>query len=234
MQWVPELPEFREWQRAEPNSTKSVLWLRGAGGIGKSIISGSLVDYLHEMFSGSDALISYFFCKAGEAKLQESRAIVRTIVYQCMLECPEVRERLKDLKKSQFSITSHGGIRSLVDLLLAKPLATVNKDLHIILDGVDELTRTQIDVADGNRTEVEIAIVSISRLPRARVLIISRPDIPLGDITFVTKSITELDTLKDIETYVGQEVSKLKYKVEKWYSKDSQDLIKQLVEGLFI
>src|SRR6202022_3418570 len=80
--WVPELREFKQWVNAEPKSVESTLWLRGSAGIGKSVMAGSIIDYLQHAFPQS--VIAYFFCKSGTPKLSEPRAIVRTIVYQCI------------------------------------------------------------------------------------------------------------------------------------------------------
>src|ERR1700738_3182551 len=89
LSWLLELPEIERWQNSHPGSHERFLWIKGYPGAGKSVMAGFLIDKL----TGSvpNSIVTYFFCKRGEAKLTDMRDIMRTVAYMCVQGSHQVK-----------------------------------------------------------------------------------------------------------------------------------------------
>ena len=237
MDWVFEMREFKQWLEADSGSIERAFWVRGSAGIGKSTMAGYIIEYLKATYPSS--IVAYFFCKSGEEKLENASDIVRTIAYQCSKKCESIQRMLQVLRKEQFQISSTAGINLLLKKLLKEPLSTVSEDIYIVLDGLDEADGRKLDRTDNRkRSEIEVLIEGLVGLKVARVLFISRPDVPiLYETPLLLKKLISKDNIGDIETYVRHELSKTTSKVQKWYPKDKGEPIDFFVQrsnGLFL
>ena len=235
LRWVLDMPELTAWLKSKPNSDERILWICGGPGIGKSVMAGFLIEKLKETLT--DSIVVYFFCKSGEPKLTEIRAIIQTLAYKCMQTFQQARSVLEALKKAQFPISPNTSIRLLFTKLIAEPLKCVSQDVYIILDGLDEADTVTMDAYE-MREEVKILIECLGSLKTAHILFISPPEVSLDeDISNLPiKSIGENENSSDIETYIREQFSK-SGPLRKWYTGDVNGLVKSLISnsrGLFL
>jgi tetratricopeptide (TPR) repeat protein len=233
--WVLKMPEFESWQKSEPDSHEHVLWIRGGPGMGKSVLAGFLIEHLKMSFPNS--IVTYFFCKKGEAKLTDVRDILRTIAYQCLVRSQQAKMVLETLKRNQFPVTSNCPVRQLFAQLIHEPFKHVTEDVYIILDGLDEANTTTIDTKE-MKTEMNIFIDCLRSLKSERIVFISRPEALLHEVILdpLMKVVSFVDNRADIEIYVRREFSKSK-KLQKWYPETYGDPVEYFVnhsEGLFL
>jgi hypothetical protein len=122
LQWVLELPEFRDWRLSNEN-TKSVLWFSGLPGVGKTIISAYIVNILRTQYPG--ALVLYFFVKAGETGISTISNIICTLAGQLAENEPEAQRHMDRLRSKGLSPT--GGLlpAQLIKELLHAVLPTI-------------------------------------------------------------------------------------------------------------
>ncbi|KAL2012061.1 hypothetical protein VTN00DRAFT_4779 [Thermoascus crustaceus] len=99
--WIFErgdVGEFRRWHR---NEVPSILWLRGEGGFGKSILVSSTIESLEnetEQQSSGKPLLVYFFCKTGDEAT--SRGTKATLHLLSQLFSKASAEEQKDIKNT--------------------------------------------------------------------------------------------------------------------------------------
>ena len=195
------MPEFRAWQRSGIDSKERVLWIRGPLGIGKTYMAGYFIDLLR--VQDPNAIVLYFFCKReGEkARLTKARDILRTLAYQYYDQSDHtVRSTLERLESKGFNIDMLP-IQLVCESLLIGFLKQSNKDIYIVLDGVDE--------ADRYTREIDVLIAQLATTKTARVLFISRPEANIAQAvpSVVIKSIGPTENKCDINAYVTQTVA---------------------------
>jgi tetratricopeptide (TPR) repeat protein len=208
LKWAIDMPEFYTWQLSDTSlaSIDRILWIRGTLGIGKSIMAAYFVDLLKCQYP--DAIVAYFFCRSGQAGLTSARDIIRTLVYQVIRNDNEARAIIEELKRRNFSISSLG-IGFLFQKLLLGPLQTTQNEIYIVLDGLDEANLVMEDVDGSGRTEMEALLTCLAKLPRTRLMFISRPNPDLGSILHLTdKKIGRAQNQNDIDSYVRERISK--------------------------
>src|SRR5271170_8087471 len=204
LQWLPHDAKLRDWLPDTDDlcADQQMLWIRGPPGVGKSTIAGYLIDFLQCQYPHS--ILLYFFCKRGNPRLIGARDIIRTLTYQSALNA-NIQPALESLKKSGFHIDEKLGISFLFKTLLEAPLNGCDKQVFIVLDGLDEADNTLKDEVE-NKLEMEILLESLCNLSSGRILFVSRPDTNI--VRFLPgvsyRSIDIADNKEDIEKYVKQ------------------------------
>lgn len=211
LQWVLDLEKFKRWRlgghERVGNTPAATLWITGRPGVGKSTISAYLFDILKQQYPENAVL--HFFCKSGTPHLNSAHDIVRTICYQLTQKQPFYRRYLQ----SMTALPNSGGSESLVLLfnrLIKEPLekGMHGSDLFILLDGLDELensTSPSTDQKYSGKTEIEVLLELLVQLPRAKILVTSRPSPELKrilDESGAAHDITRGDNATDIDRYV--------------------------------
>lgn len=207
LKWAHDMVQFQNWRLSQLSesseaSKERILWLRGPLGIGKSIMAGYFIDLLKCLYP--NAIVAYFFCRFKESGLEKAHDIIRTLAYQCIENNPAGRYALESLKRKNFVISDSLGVAYLFEKLILDALRTCQKDVYIVIDGLDEADRTTVDKSDRLETpELHILLKCLLKLHSSRILIISRP---IADISNVLQNVTVRDigdeNRQDIETYV--------------------------------
>ena len=209
LHWAYDMDEFRTWRLAkvEESSEDRILWIRGTLGIGKSTMAGYFIDLLKCQYPNS--IVAYFFCRSHQAGLTKARDIIRTLAYQCIQDNEAGRETLEELKKRDFRITEDLDVSFLFEKLLVTPLQCNQKDVYIVLDGLDEADTTTEDVS--GRVELHILLTCLTKLPSTRLLFISRPSANISNIipNMITRPIVQEENAKDIDTFVAKRLTEL-------------------------
>lgn len=212
LKWAHDMIEFRSWRLAElhESSRDRILWIKGPLGIGKSTMAGYFIDILKCLHPKS--IVAYFFCRSGEAGLMRAHDIIRTLAYQCIEDNTPGREVLEGLKRKNFEISEGLGVAYLFEKLLLDVLRVTQKEVYIILDGLDEADSKTADKSDRWETpELHVLFRCLPKLPSTRLLFISRPS---ADISSVLPDITikpiGTENAQDISAYVRDFVDKSK------------------------
>ena len=156
-----------------------------------------------------NAIVMFFFGKSGKWERTKARVILRTLAYQYYLRGDQAtRSTLEGLRPEAFNIDSLP-MRFLCEKLLLQPLEQANKDIYIILDGVDEADSVSMDFAEPDTRELDILITQLCAARKARVLFISRPEANIAKLVpgVIIKSIGQMENKGDIESYVAQTIA---------------------------
>ncbi|KEY71560.1 hypothetical protein S7711_09693 [Stachybotrys chartarum IBT 7711] len=167
---VELLDQILAWVH-DPN-TKSVFWLNGMAGTGKSTISRTIARSL----SRTKHLGASFFFKRGEADRGYTSKFLTTIARQLADKEPRIAPMLMSTIDTNSTISS-SAIQEQFQKLIFEPLSklTLCGPLVIIVDALDEC-----EGDDKIRTIINLFARTHSlQIPRLKVFMTSRPDLPI-------------------------------------------------------
>ena len=122
-----------------------ILWLFGPAGAGKSAIAKRIAEIAAEK---SLLIGTFFFSRSSPTRSTEDR-LVASLAYQLALSVPDTRTHIEDAIERDPAIFKKN-IQTQIDTLIIKPLEylqTVPSQKLIIVDGLDECTGIQVQVA---------------------------------------------------------------------------------------
>ncbi|KAK5682876.1 hypothetical protein LTR17_027328, partial [Elasticomyces elasticus] len=74
--WILDHPQYVQWR---DNSQRRMLWIRGDPGKGKTMLLCGITNELKNQLAERDGL-SYFFCQASDARINNATAVLRGLV----------------------------------------------------------------------------------------------------------------------------------------------------------
>ena len=198
LNWVFDVPEFKSWRvggglgERAPRS----LWLTGLPGVGKSTIAAYVIQALRAQHP--DAAVLYFFCKAGDDALSSLPKLIRSLAAQLVDGLPMAREYLQKLQGRSFDVVKPDPV-FLCQSLLRDTLRGNDKDVFVILDGLDE--------CGGDGEQLELVLKSLTDLS-IKLLVSSRVtgEISSGLSASVRRELSYDDSQGDIELYIDHAV----------------------------
>ena len=85
--WVLGNADFQRW-RDDEQSESRLLWIKGDPGKGKTMLLCGIID---ELKSTSDpSLVSFFFCQATDASINNATAVLRGLIYLLVDQQPSL------------------------------------------------------------------------------------------------------------------------------------------------
>ncbi|KAF9459512.1 hypothetical protein BDZ94DRAFT_1300485 [Collybia nuda] len=205
---VSVINEIMTWIN-EKNRERSLLWLNGAPGVGKSAISQTIAERCAET---GQLAGSYFFSGESTDRKTAERFFF-TLAYQFSVVIPEFRAGIETELKNDPHILSKS-MRHQLDRLILQPLSQPIDlpPMVIVVDGLDECN------AAGQAAILGLIPTLLSGLPSSLCLVIaSRPEAFISD-TFssclgnLSRRVT-LDARyapdKDIETFLRTTLTKI-------------------------
>lgn len=223
---------------------KTIFWLNGMAGTGKSTIARSIAYSLKER----EALGASFFFKRGEGDRGNATKLFTTISRQLLLKIPELAPILDEAMRAHPDVATKG-LRKQFDMLLLNPLYALQIPstgvfpiVVIVLDALDECERDD---------DVRVILDLLSRIRtfpnvRIRVLLTSRPELPIrlgfskmeaAYDNLVLHEVPEAVTAKDISLYLCHCLSKLREDMDlpdDWPTLDEIEAVTTLSVPLFI
>jgi hypothetical protein len=176
---VDLLRQVQDW--AQQPQSKSIFWLNGMAGTGKSTISWTVAKWLTDQghLGVVDHGVSFFF-KRGEGDRGSASRLFSTIIRQLVLKIPGVDTLIANLIASDPHIFDKA-LGEQFDKLIYQPLRKVNIPaghcliLVLVVDALDEC-ETEVDI----KTILDLW----SRLPQItttclKLFLTSRPDLPI-------------------------------------------------------
>ncbi|KAJ6509804.1 hypothetical protein DFH09DRAFT_942245, partial [Mycena vulgaris] len=163
------LDDLYNWAIAD-DSGRSILWLRGPAGAGRSAIMQSLCQRLQD----AGRLGGSFFLKRGHTTRGNAKVLFATLAYQLALNNRHLKPLVSQVVEDDPSaIGKHMGVQ--LHTMIVEPCRSLNHSISLailLLDGLDE--------CEGNGAQPEILrllgnIAREHQLP-LRVVIASRPE----------------------------------------------------------
>lgn len=191
---VDLLDQIQNWAR-QPQS-KSIFWLNGMAGTGKSTISMTVAQWLAGQGHLSEVdLGASFFFKRGEGDRGSASQFFSTITRQLVLKIPDLDSLIAKVTTADPFIFNKA-LGEQFDKLVYQPLQKITVTLRgcatliVVVDALDECE---------NERDIKTIIDLWSRLPlittiKLRLFLTSRPDLP---IRLGFKSIS-VDTYQDL------------------------------------
>ncbi|KAI1466139.1 uncharacterized protein F4812DRAFT_452049 [Daldinia caldariorum] len=177
--WVfdGDVANLKSWLTTED---APIYWVTGNAGSGKS----TLMKYIREhprlsarlrTWAGSRKLYvaSHFFWSAGTPMQQSQEGLLRTLLFQILLERPDLVSRVfsKEYNTPQYHLGGSRALRwttkELLDALISLPTLMVPDCLFIFIDGLDEYS--------GEHEALLQIIKSLGKLPNIKLCVASRP-----------------------------------------------------------
>ncbi|KAH7150615.1 hypothetical protein DER46DRAFT_578650 [Fusarium sp. MPI-SDFR-AT-0072] len=189
----------------------SIMVVIGAPGVGKSTLSGWILDEFETEPDKNDRLTLYFHIRHHENSKCTTFDIVRGFLLQLVeakIETPALFERLLDIHKN--SVQEHVIPDSEEDLwLVFRLVAATVKDLVMVIDGLDEL----IDVHNGPillfEQLVKVADNARERENTFKVVVTTRPPYTVTSAHTRQYNIEQSDTATDVATTVAHNINLL-------------------------
>ncbi|KAH7176198.1 hypothetical protein EDB81DRAFT_850169, partial [Dactylonectria macrodidyma] len=171
---VKLLKDVSRW--IDDPESKTIFWLNGMAGTGKSTISRTVARSRSQC---GDLGASFFF-KRGETDRGNLAKFVPTLARQLASNNPAIAPHIKNAIDVDFAIVGKA-VREQFDKLVLEPLSKITQtsktpsSLVIVIDALDECERD----ADISLLINLFSYAQSPQLPRLRVFVTSRPDIPI-------------------------------------------------------
>lgn len=228
------LQQIMEWTMSP--SQKSILWLKGMAGTGKSTISRTVARSLKD----NSHLGASFFFKRGEGDRGNMKKFFPTLTRQLMLRIPELRSGIQEALYHDPDIASKS-LREQFEKLLLQPLLNLGQldrppqTAVIVIDALDECEHDQ----DIRNIIGLLPLLQKAKAVRLRIFLTSRPELPIrlgfSEIAnhdyqdLALHEIPEEVTEHDIHLFLQDRFAKIKH--DRNISQDwpGDDIIRELV-----
>jgi hypothetical protein len=134
--WILGNSDFEQWRGAEQNA---LLWVKGDPGKGKTMLLCGIIDELDKA-EAKTGLLSYFFCQATDARINNATAVLRGLIYMLVRQQPSlishVRKKYDQAGKKIFDdANAWFALSEMFINILQNPSLAVT---YIIIDALDE------------------------------------------------------------------------------------------------
>ncbi|KAK3353868.1 WD40-repeat-containing domain protein [Lasiosphaeria hispida] len=221
--WILDNAEFRQWCDGEQNR---LLWIKGNPGKGKTMLLCGIIDKLQSLTSGTD-LLSFFFCQATDARINNATAILRGLIYLLLDQQPSLirhaRKNYDHAGKALFEDANGWVALSEIfrNILQDPSLESVN----LVIDALDECEH---DLPKLLRFVVDMS----SMFPHVKWIVSSRnwPNIEDGLETAKQKvrlslELNEGSISSAVSTYIQHKVDELAQR--KKYDNETRDAVQR-------
>ncbi|KAJ5390254.1 uncharacterized protein N7496_001322 [Penicillium cataractarum] len=225
------LQQIKGW--AISSSQKSIFWLHGMAGTGKSTVSRTVARLLND----TNNLGGSFFFKRGEGDRGNAKKFFPTLTRQLMLAISELRSGVQKALDHDPDITSKS-LKEQFEKLLLRPLLDLNRQRQaavIVIDALDECEHDQ-DVRNIIRL---LPLLQEAKSVRLRIFLTSRPELPISlgfseiaDHRYQNLALHEIPeevTERDIRLFLQDRFATIKH--DRNFSQDwpGDDVIQKLV-----
>ncbi|EEA23307.1 hypothetical protein TMatcc_002165 [Talaromyces marneffei ATCC 18224] len=208
--WILEKPSFRNWfqtpsdhKSLEGSRIHSTLWCHGAPGAGKTVIFSRMVDYMKQQQSSLDIVVTAVYLSHNNPSMHHVDRILPGLVRQISEALYDGHDNVKSWVRELMLLCKGPPERSLspndyIDLL--QKLTTTGKTLIVCFDGLDELP-------ENHRRQLLQNIVTMARLPRIKLLLMSRSNFNIGSLPCRELQISARDfDLREFLTFEFNEI----------------------------
>ncbi|KAL8850871.1 MAG: hypothetical protein Q9221_004184 [Calogaya cf. arnoldii] len=183
-----------------------VLWIHGAPGVGKSVICGTVIDYLQKRPAKPEAelpTIAYYYFDSSYATKRTPFDVCKVLILQIQLQCKEPLPALQAAYRNaalhnRLYISDADDVCSLFCRVAAEIISS-----YIIIDGLDECTNIA--------TVIKWLVDATSSIHTLRLIVFSRDTLEIrkGLIGFPSLCLTAESMKPDIQLYLSNAVLSL-------------------------
>ncbi|KAK6519344.1 hypothetical protein TWF281_003178 [Arthrobotrys megalospora] len=139
--WIRDNADFKRWHNDEESR---VLWVKGDPGKGKTMLLCGIVEELKQSAPGTESTknISFFFCQATDARINNATAVLRGLIYLLVEEQPmlisHVRKEYDRAGRKLFEdVNAWYALSEIFANILQDPSL---KSTYLVIDALDECT----------------------------------------------------------------------------------------------
>ncbi|KAI6288058.1 hypothetical protein MCOR27_001082 [Pyricularia oryzae] len=129
--WVFKTSEFQRWLDGE----STVLWCSGKIGSGKTVVASSVIQHILKAKGSLGCPVSFFFAQADDADSLDAETILRSILYQRLLNT-NISEEMELKIRNTVSTSAFSDVLDLLREVIPAPQTS-----YIVLDGLDECNK---------------------------------------------------------------------------------------------
>ena len=134
--WILENADFQQWYK---DRQSRLLWIKGDPGKGKTMLLCGIIEELKKP-TAHTSLLSFFFCQATDARINNATAILRGLIYLLVDQQPSlishVRKKYDHARKALFEDTNAWvALSEIFTSILQDP--SLNST-YLIIDALDE------------------------------------------------------------------------------------------------
>ncbi|KAJ7125994.1 hypothetical protein C8R44DRAFT_979911 [Mycena epipterygia] len=193
--WFINHPGFQHWISGDI----SLLWCPGKPGVGKTILSSRVNDYLRKNILQPGIGVTYIFFDYNQSTSQTPAAIMGSMIRQLMIDSPSIPESVKSLHALFTSgRTRRSGLSDLVVALKAQ--LQLYSRVYLVVDALDECS--------GNRDDFIAEIRCLMDTGHLQVLITARDISAIGHKFTNDSRINVLVHNEDVCSYITQRIRK--------------------------
>ncbi|KAF7371370.1 HET-domain-containing protein [Mycena sanguinolenta] len=182
--------EFSKWLDSPP----SFLWLHGISGSGKTVLSSMVVDRIR----GIGAAYAFFYFDINSPNQQKINNLLCSLVHQLSIQlfCPDLLKLWESCQKGEFLPSNANLLQILEDFCR-------QEEVYLLIDALDESSERDMLLK-------VLASILGTKQPKMHLIVTSRTEITHFDITKEAVLVSLEDSVRrDIELYVGDELSKM-------------------------
>lgn len=211
--WFLESDQYRNLKDGQVQA----IWLHGIPGCGKSVLSSTIIDDLHQLCgSGTRSIVLYFYSDFSDPLKRTQDSMIRSIITQLVRNVSAVPDAVAKLFSSLKSSNRQGSIEEYLTALLY--LVQEFSRVFLVLDALDECDRQGTGMKELRKILTTITEWNIQTL---RLIVTSRRE---RDIESWLDSLVRSPNIislqgdiidKDIQLYVRERLSNDEH-FEKW------------------
>ncbi|EHK45465.1 hypothetical protein TRIATDRAFT_292965 [Trichoderma atroviride IMI 206040] len=209
--WIFEHGDFQQWH---DNKDRPLLWIKGDPGKGKTMLLCGIINKLRNQRSPK-TLITYFFCQAGDSRINSATAVLRGLIYLAIDEQPQlishIQSKYKHGKKTMFEDINAWTVLSeiLSDILNDTSL----EQSFVIIDALDECATDLRNLLDFINTKSTL-------FPQVKWVVSSRnwPEIEeslnssASQQTRLCLELNDKSITMAVDIYIKHQVERLKFR----------------------
>lgn len=229
--WILENPDYQKWR---DDQQSRLLWIRGDPGKGKTMLVCGIVDELKKSNSKSQ-LLSFFFCQASDARLNNATAVLRALVRQLINQQPSLISHIKEdyIRQGKELFEDINSWFAMSETLINILRDHNSGNIILVIDGLDEC---QVNL----RELLDMIIEKSSSYSHVKWVVSSRnwPSIheQLNAAGQLSLELNAKSVAAAVDLYIQQKISHLAEK--KQYDPETRDAVKQHLvknsEGTFL
>ncbi|UKZ61164.1 uncharacterized protein TrAtP1_002434 [Trichoderma atroviride] len=167
--WITQKEEFVKWITTDGG----LLWISGGPGLGKTMLSIYLTEYLSSYFmpleNGKRHLSTFFFCDAKDNTRNGSVAIVRGLLFQLLQQRRDlIKHLLPTYEVQKEQIFQQNSFETIWSILLRMMNDVGDSQVSCVLDGLDECEPASLQELLNKLKNIT------SSTPRLKIIVLSR------------------------------------------------------------
>ena len=194
--WILDHPIFLSWLGLASRAIrKPLLWICGAPGSGKTMLSASIADWLGSRgFDHEKDCVCYFHCDCMDTRKTSLLAIVRSLITQMMAHLDQFPKELRQAHENAVKFGRNSLSTSDRPLELMKIIGGRLAETYLIIDGLDECEDPS-EVANAFKVLAQSTI-------NIRIMCVSR------ELPSIKKAFQDCDSLKLIPKFMTSDIDK--------------------------